>query len=59
MTDYEKKKLAETVKALSEEEQAIVIANLPKDKMISYLLMEAEKRHEVLEGIKSLLGGAK
>lgn len=59
MTDYEKMKFAETIRALSEEEQNIAIANLPREKMILYLLMEAEKRNEVIEGIKSLIGGAK
>ena len=58
MTDYEKRKFAETIRALTEEEQIIAIANLTKDKMISHLLVEAEKRNEVLEGIKLLLGGA-
>lgn len=59
MTDYEKMKLAEKVKALSKEEQAIVIENLPKDKMISFLLAEAEREQLKLNCIKAIIGGAK
>ena len=57
MTDYEKLKLAETTKALSDEEKEIVIANLPKDKIIAFLLAEAEREQTELSCIRAILGG--
>lgn len=56
MTDYEKKKMAETVKALSEEEKEIVIANLPKERMLAFLLAEEERERTELNCIKAIVG---
>ena len=59
MTDYEKNKFAETIRALSEEEQDVAIANLPKEKMVAFLLAEAEREQLELSCIKAIVGGAK
>ena len=59
MTDYEKIKLAETTKALSDEEKEIVIANLPKERMLAFLLAEEERERTELNCIKAIVGGAR